>query len=152
MLTSGFKSRLLQAAKENLQHKINTLNDQLAELTRGIENESKSSAGDKHETARAMVQLEQEKLGRQLQELERQTEILKQISSEEKTTDIRLGSVIRTNKEIFFLSIPMGRLIFEGNEIILLSTTSPLGNLLIHKKLGEVADLNGKTYQIHEFF
>ena len=152
MFNSNFKSQLLQSAKELLQQKINALNGQLSELVRGIENESKSSAGDKHETARAMVQLEQEKILNQLHELERQSETLKQISFLEKAPDIRLGSIVRTDKELFFLSIPFGKLIFEGREIILLSGHSPLGSLLLHKKMGEEAHLNGKTYRIHEFF
>ena len=40
-------------------------------LRESLESEQKSSAGDKHETGRAMVQLEQEKLGKQLHKLQR---------------------------------------------------------------------------------
>src|SRR5687768_5016861 len=102
MFPPGFKSRLLQAAREHLQQKINSLHNDLTDLTRGIENESKSSAGDKHETARAMVQLEQEKIRKQLHDLEQQADKLNQINPEEKSTAIRLGSVVNAGEELFF--------------------------------------------------
>ena len=48
-----------------LNQKIEELNSALATATESANNETKSSAGDKHETARAMMQLEQEKLSLQ---------------------------------------------------------------------------------------
>ena len=47
-----------------------------------LDSESKSSAGDKHETGRAMLQLEMEKAGQQLQEVEKMKLILEKIQSE----------------------------------------------------------------------
>jgi hypothetical protein len=152
MLPPGFKSRLLQTAKEHLQQKINALRTELTDLTQGIENESKSSAGDKHETARAMVQLEQDKIRKQLHELEHQSGKLHQINPDEITPDIRPGSVIDTGKELFFLSIPAGRLTLEEVDVILLSPDSPLGRLLLHKRPGDSFTLNGKTWQVKEIF
>ena len=43
----------------------------IAAVSEALEAESKSSAGDKHETGRAMLQLEREKLGHQLAEAEK---------------------------------------------------------------------------------
>ena len=56
---------------ELLASKIVELTRMQTELLEGALDDSKSSAGDKHETARAMMQLEQEKFAGQLQDLPR---------------------------------------------------------------------------------
>ena len=82
----NFKQKIFAACLASLDEKINSLKTSLLELEEGSENDTKSSAGDKHETARAMMQIEQEKLGKQLNEL------LEQKNSVEKIVICRLGS------------------------------------------------------------
>ena len=55
--------------KQQLQDKINHVQLILQELSQSAANETKSTAGDKHETALAMLQLEQENKRKQLNEL-----------------------------------------------------------------------------------
>ena len=54
------KEKVHAACLQLLTDKIKVIQDNLQGLTQGAENDNKSSAGDKHETARAMMQLEQE--------------------------------------------------------------------------------------------
>ena len=72
---SKFKQKLLQACSDHLKEKINSLNSIINEVYESSNSESKSSAGDKHETTKAMMQLELEKLGTQLKEAEGQLKI-----------------------------------------------------------------------------
>ena len=57
---SYLKTKLLEYQKRN------------KELYQSLNSEEKSSAGDKHETGRAMIQLEIEKLGNQIKKIEKE--------------------------------------------------------------------------------
>ncbi|MBK7855608.1 MAG: hypothetical protein IPJ79_12525 [Bacteroidetes bacterium] len=59
-----------------IDERIAGLKNSIATLLDDAESEMKSSAGDKHETSRAMMQLEQEKLTYQLAEAENQKAVL----------------------------------------------------------------------------
>jgi hypothetical protein len=67
-LSKTLKNALLKKCKEQISSTILFLENHLKDLSSGAQNDSKSSAGDKHETARAMMQIEQEKVGKQLKE------------------------------------------------------------------------------------
>ena len=66
------KQKLIQRCSNYLKDKINSLNAIINEVSEASNSENKSSAGDKHETSKAMMQLEIEKLGTQLKEAELQ--------------------------------------------------------------------------------
>ena len=55
--------------EKELQSRIERIQIQFDELQKSLTNETKSSAGDKHETGRAMAQLEQEKLSKALSQM-----------------------------------------------------------------------------------
>ena len=100
--------------------------------------ETKSSAGDKHETGRAMLQLEMEKASQQLEGLRKMQEALKRIDPRQRHDSARLGSLVKTSAGNYFLSISAGELDKIGEEkYFALSTSSPLGKLLLGKRKGE---------------
>ncbi len=73
------KTELAAHCLRILEEKMDAIQGDLDELIHSIQGESKSSAGDKHETARAMMNLEQEKLGRQMEEVLKMQDSLQQI-------------------------------------------------------------------------
>ena len=97
----------------HLNDKIQNLQNNLHELKEGIENDAKSSAGDKHETARSMMQLEQEKINRQLDQLQKQKNDLENINIEKTSATIKNGSLIKTNTIYLFLSVAIGKINVE---------------------------------------
>ena len=60
------KKSLFQHCLDHLNKNLVLYEKRKLEILAALESESKSSAGDKHETGRAMVQLEREKLGEQI--------------------------------------------------------------------------------------
>lgn len=137
-MNDQLKSAVLHKCAEVLNAKIHALEAALKELTEGASNEGKSSAGDKHETARTMAQLEQEKLGKQLNELLQQRSVLEKNN----------GLLLQTSRGILFVCIALGRIEVEGKTIMVLSPQSPLGALLSGKKEGAVVAFNGTEYRI----
>lgn len=142
------KQEIFSVCGAVLEEKIRALKSSLHELESDSQNDSKSSAGDKHETARAMMQLEQEKLSAQLHELLEQKSTLESIDISIRSSEIIKGSLIETDRGILFLSIALGK-INAGNEtIICLSPVSPLGGKLLGKKVGDVIIVNNTSYTI----
>ena len=63
-----FKERIHLKYRQLVQDKIDVYRDMIANLADDAQNDAKSSAGDKHETALSMMHLEQEKLVQKLRE------------------------------------------------------------------------------------
>jgi hypothetical protein len=135
-----------------LNHKINILREDLLDLSRGNENDSKSSAGDKHETANAMMHLEYERTGKLMNELLVQKKNLENQAAVLNPHTIVLGSMIRTDRGIFYLSIPLGKIHVGEISVMVLSPQSPLGMLFMGSKEGSVLEWNNVKYQIENIF
>ena len=124
----------------------------LANATESANNETKSSAGDKHETARAMMQLEQEKLGHQLKELQDQKSELEKIDISKPSTQIAKGTLIQSDKGFLFLSIGLGKISVEDKNVFAVSPQSPIGIKLLGKKENDAVEMNGVKYKIEKLF
>ena len=132
--------------------RISELNTILQEAQDAANSETKSSAGDKHETGRAMAQLETEKLTAQLSEALRLQETLSKINITETLKQIVVGAVVITNNGNFYVSVSLGKLEIEREQFFAISSQSPIGKLLITKKEKDSFSLNGKIYVIEKIF
>lgn len=146
------KEKIHAHCVELLNTKILLLKRSLSELEEGSESDSKSSAGDKHETARAMMQIEQEKLGKQLNELVEQKSVLDKINVTSTQNKITSGSLVETNRGLLFVSVPLGKISIENSPVIVLSAQSPLGNKLLGLSAGNTAEINGIKYSIENVY
>ena len=144
------KERLLNHCKDYLQKKQEGLQLRRKMLDDSLRNETKSTAGDKHETGRAMVQLEQEKLGKQEEELKVLQEVLQRINIDKPTPNASLGSFVKTSSHSYFLSIFADAFEQDGEKVFCISSVSPIGQHLLGKTQNEVFQFNGKTIEILE--
>ena len=149
-MTSTFKKKVYAACVALLDERISSFQELLRDLTDGAENDSKSSAGDKHETSRAMMQLEHEKISRQLDETIRQRNELEKILPGQAQEVISKGSLIKTNQGYLFLSVAIGKIIEDETSVIVLSPQSPLGINLAGRKRGDTVEMNRVQYKILE--
>jgi transcription elongation GreA/GreB family factor len=109
---------------------------------------AKSSAGDKHETSTSMAQNEQEKIGQQIFELEKQIELVKLINPNHQATKIGLGSVIKTTENTFYLSIGFGKIVCGNEPVLCISPNAPLGKLFIGKSINDTVVFNQQEHKI----
>lgn len=130
--------------------KAQRLKNSNADLQESLDSETKNSTGDKHETGRAMVQLEQEKLAQQFTELEKTKNILQRVDVRIKSGTIGLGSLVRTNAADYFIAISAGAFKQEGKPIYCISQEAPIAQLLMGKKKGETFVFNGNTHTVLE--
>lgn len=130
--------------------RINTIQEVLSSISESRNNESKSSVGDKYETGRAMLHLEEEKNQTQLLQLMESKNILATINIERKYDKTELGSLVVTNSGNYFIAIGIGK-IKMGNEVIYsISLESPIGQVLKNKQEGAEILFNQKKIRIQQ--
>jgi hypothetical protein len=144
---TDFKTKILFECKRVLDEKINQLSAALNEVTEASNSESKSSAGDKHETTKAMMQIEQEKLSKQLSELNTQKNELDKIVIHN-SSNINQGSLIETNNGTFFIAISLGKIKAEGKDVFVISNQSPIGKQLLNLNGNKHFELNNVKYEV----
>ena len=120
----------------------------LTDLKESGSNETKSTAGDKHETALAMLQIEQANTRGQLQELLVQKAMLKKLDPALSAAMIVNGSLIKTNRGYLYMSVALGKAVINDITVMALSPQSPLGQKLLGLKAGEVAWMNNTEYLV----
>ena len=144
------KEKLFFHCENYIQKRKNLLEQRKNELQLALTYETKSSAGDKHETGRAMIQIEREKLGNQLLLLEKEFQKLRSLKNHYNTGIVSLGSVVRTDKENFYIALAAGPCDIEIQTYYCISPTSPIGKLLLGKKAKEHINFNSKISKITE--
>ncbi len=142
------KEKIINTCKILLQQKITDLKQALTSVNEAANNETKSTAGDKHETAKAMMQLEQEKLSNQLTILNTQLNDLQKIDANKVHSIISNGSVVTTNNGILFIGVGLGKITIDEKIVFTISFLSPLAKLLIGKKLDDAVKLNEINYTV----
>lgn len=142
------KQKVHSACLGLISDRISSLKQQLHDLIEGAKNDSKSTAGDKHETARAMMQIEQEKLGNQLKILETQQQFLQRLDPNVHPEKISNGSLVQTDKGWIYVSIPLGKISVDDVDVMCISPQSPLGVKMMGKKTGEQIVVNDNAYKI----
>ncbi len=148
MKTQNIKTQLLQLCTTSLDTRLQSVLAAIEDIKQSLQSETKSSAGDKHETGRAMLQLEREKAGHQLAEIEKTKQILSKINTESTYKNIGLGSVVYTTTSNYFISISAGELKVEDDTFYAISANTPIGQLLLGKSVGDVINFRNLEFKI----
>lgn len=148
----NLKEELFNQCKSFVDNRLQTVQEIISSNQKALQSETKSSAGDKHETGRAMLQLEMEKAGQQLNGINQMNEILAKIDITKKSKTAHLGSVVKTTTANYFLSISTGQLEVANTIFFAISVSSPIGKLLLGKQEKEAFIFNGKSIVINEIF
>lgn len=146
----NIKENIFLNCKKFVDNKLSLVNEIITSNQNALQSETKSSAGDKHETGRAMLQLEMEKASQQFSVISNMNEILQKIEILKKNEIAKLGSLIYTNQGIYFLAISIGKMDVVGKEIFVISPSSPIGKLLLGKVIGEKFYFNDNQIEILE--
>lgn len=142
------KQKIYNHYLQLVNDKVSLLQKVLADLKESGSNETKSTAGDKHETALAMLQIEQANMRSQLKDALTQKITLEKIDPAISAPVILNGSLIKTNRGYLYMSIALGKAVVEGIVVIALSPQSPLGLKLMGLSEADVAEINNDQYVI----
>jgi len=143
----NLKTILHNYCLEITQEKMNRIDTLLKSNKKALDTATKSSAGDKHETARAMIHLDQENNSMQMLEAQKTFRILSQITIE-KHSSIKMGSLVKTDKALFYISVGLGKQKINDTEFFAVSPISPLAQKLIGLTENSIVNFNGLIYTI----
>lgn len=144
------KEALYNSCLEIVNKRQATIQDTFAGIQEAMLSETKSSAGDKHETGRAMLQLEREKLGNQLLEVQKVKEILFKVDQKSTVSQGCLGSVIYTSQANYFISVSVGEIAANNEKFYAIATNTPIGKLLLGKKAGDDISFRNQSFVIEK--
>ncbi len=120
----------------------------IADAQDAINNETKSSAGDKYETAREVMQQDINMNLARLNELGKLRTTLEHISPTQTGTTVLPGSLVYTNNGIFYMAVGAGKITIDGTTYFGISAASPIGMQLLGKAAGYSFVLNGKKFVV----
>ena len=127
------KQELLEKCEHFIQQKTAALQNAMQGLKQDLENESKSSVGDKFETGREMINIEWNKLSNQLQQYEQMQSVLKRINVQTDSGIVKAGSIIFTENANYFISIPAGEIIVQDTKFYAIGSKAPVAIAMLGK-------------------
>ena len=140
---------LYQLCLNFIEQRIQTAETALAQAREASNDDTKSSAGDKYETSREMMQQDIDRNKRLLIDAQDNLKVLEAIGHAAAADTISGGSLVHTSEGTFYISISAGQLQAEGATVFAISAASPIGKLMLGKKKGDEFAFNGKKYKIN---
>ena len=144
----NIKQQLYNFCEEFVNEKLQTIEHTIKSNQNDLASETKSSAGDKHETGRAMLQLEMEKAGQQLQEVTKMKVVLSRLDLSESNQNVRLGSIVKTNLANYFIAVSAGKIDIDNETYFAISSSSPIGKQLLGKTINDEISFNQQIIKI----
>jgi hypothetical protein len=143
-----FKKALFEKVLSIQTEKLQTYVAEIRANRENLGSATKSSAGDKHETGRAMLQLEQEKLGKSYSEAEKIRQLLLRVTIDKRHPQIAVGCLFKTTQGLFLLAASFGKIRFENQDVFVLGPSAPLSQALLGKRVGDDIEFQGKRISI----
>ena len=144
------KQELYKLCQDYLQRRIGAAQDAIEAAQHAANSETKSSSGDKYETGRAMMQLEIEKNAVQLSESMKLKHALDQVRIEVPSRSVQTGSLVITNRGVFFIAISLGRVTLHDKAYLVMSPASPLGQKMLGLVAGDSVLFKDHKYIVQE--
>ena len=114
--------------------------------------EGKSSAGDKYETTRALMQRERAQVARQLAEGIKLQKALSGMAADKVQQKVEPGALVKVKQGWFYFSVGLGKIVVEGKNLFAISGASPVGQAMAGKSAGESYTFNGRDFEIEEVY
>ena len=133
----SFKQKLKQAGLAVIEQRMAAAQQLMQEAQESANQEGKSSAGDKYETARAMGHLQKDMYARQFTEQAKERAALQAVNVDSLFELVTTGAYVQSEKTAFFIAAGLGKQEIDGQTIFFLSPQAPLALLMQHKKAGD---------------
>jgi hypothetical protein len=150
MHNASLKQKLLISCIEYVDASISSAAAAMQYAQNAANDEDKSSAGDKYETGRAMMQIERDHAAMQLDEAMKLKRTLNQINANEHHDVVSLGSIVITNSFRAFVAVGPPKLNVDGNVYFIVTPMSPLGKVLTGLKAGADFTFNNRQNVVIE--
>ena len=147
---STIKEALYNQCFDYVATRMQAAQQGIDEATQAAKDETKSSAGDKYETGREMMQQETDRNMAQLNEANKLKVALNKINISSVTNKADVGSLVVTDNGNFYIAISAGMLTVNDDKYFAVSPVSPIGMMLRGQKEGGEFKLNDKIYHVKQ--
>jgi hypothetical protein len=151
-MSQDLKIAIFNRCQAMVLARIDAANQAMEEAQAAANENTKSSAGDKYETGRAMMQLERDKAAAHLATALQLQKDLDAVPTSLSPPVVGLGSLVRSSNGWFFLSAPLGKISLDGTDYWAISPNSPLGKLMVGRQKGEKATVNGRDFEVLDVY
>ena len=142
------KASFLNEMHERIRRGISETSVILDGIQESIDSETQSTAGDKHDTSRELMQQEKNKVAQNLRNQMSLESLVLRLKKVVVSNEVSFGSLVLTNVGWFFIGLPLGRIRFEDEDILCISGNAPAAKILESESIGASIKMNGKTIQI----
>lgn len=144
----NLKHKIINQLKNIIQLRLFEIKNEIKEMNLSKANESKSSAGDKYETSREMIQQSLNNLESQLNKYEEFQKDINRIDFNKKYNKIENGALVKTNNNLFLIGVSLGKIEIDKIICFTISLDSPIGNGLKNKKENDSIVFMNQTIHI----
>lgn len=149
-MAENIKELLHRQCLAYVQKRMQEAENAFRDAEQAANDDTKSSAGDKYETGREMMQQEKNRIIAQLNEANKLMVALNNINTKGSSAIAEKGSLVITDSAKFYVAISAGNMIINGENYMAISPASPIGLKLGGLSAGDNFNLNGKTYRIEK--
>ena len=141
------KKKIIESCQASIRKRISEATDAILQLRSSAAEETKSSAGDKYETAREMISQEIEKQELQLADARNQLSVLATLDISVRQIALP-GTVVETEHGAFFISTSAPAISLPNGKFVPVSPQSPLGSKLTGRKAGDTVVVNQRSFKV----
>ena len=146
MDSAALKHLLYGMCSDYIEKGMAAAQQAIADARAAADEDDKSSAGDKYETAREMMQQDIDLHNAHIAELQKLRAALGLVSPAHESDTVQPGSLVRSSQGNYYIAISVGKLSSDGDVWYALSPASPLGARLMGLNAGDSFALNGKQF------
>ena len=143
------KQQLLQICNTHVENRIKDYKNEIELLKESLENNDKPNNED-DDSGNGKLMNDLEKNIGYLNEARKTQEYLKHVKTNLLSSNVALGSLVKTDSLQFFIAISLGKIELDGDTFYVISLQSPIGQLLKQKTVGDRFEFNGTKYTVTE--
>ena len=144
------KSEFLSFLNEKIEYKIRKANEYLESIQESIRSETKSTAGDKHDTNRELMQQERNKAAQNVSHQLLAQKTIMELRKSKSSKQIGFGSLIQTNRSFIYIGLSIGKVAYKDQNVLCVSPVSPLARAFESKTENQEVDFNEVLYFIEK--
>jgi len=144
------KSDFISFLNERIESKIRKANEYMESIQESIRSESKSTAGDKHDTTRELMQQERNKAAQNISHQLLAQKTILELQKSKASDEIGFGSLVQTDQSWIYIGLSIGKVLYNDLEVLCVSPVSPLARAFESKSENEEVDFNGVVYSIEK--
>lgn len=143
------KLELIEFLSSRFSNEISEIQADLTLISNDLANDTKSSAGDKFETAREMANQEISKLQTVLAEKKRFLQLLQNDAFQSKSATIQAGALALIEETWYFFGLPFGKTTFKNKTVIGIGLTAPFAQAFLQKEKKSIVNFGQKNQTVN---